>query len=80
MKNKNPFVFISIFAIKYIWHGKIGRRYNKKRNIMCRFYPSCSNYAIMALEKYGFIKGWVMAFDRLKRCNSYNTESCIDFP
>ncbi|NLO40879.1 MAG: membrane protein insertion efficiency factor YidD [Ruminiclostridium sp.] len=34
----------------------MGRRHNRKRKIFCRFYPSCSNYAILALQKYGFVK------------------------
>ncbi len=38
----------------------------------CRFEPSCSNYAILALRKYGFLRGWKMAFNRLKRCKYPN--------
>ncbi len=35
----------------------------------CRFEPSCSEYAIMAIEKYGLFKGWSKAWGRLRRCN-----------
>jgi hypothetical protein len=66
--------------IKHIWHGKFGRNYNKRNKIVCRFYPSCSTYAIMALEKHGFIKGWFLALKRIKRCNPKTTDSCIDYP
>ena len=38
----------------------------------CRFEPSCSKYAILALRKYGFLRGWKMAFNRLKRCKYPN--------
>jgi putative membrane protein insertion efficiency factor len=38
----------------------------------CRFEPSCSNYAILALQKYGFFKGWKMAMNRLMRCKIPN--------
>ncbi|MCT8824348.1 membrane protein insertion efficiency factor YidD [Glaesserella parasuis] len=38
----------------------------------CRFEPSCSNYAIFSLQKYGFWKGWKMAFNRLGRCKYPN--------
>nr|DAS16628.1 MAG TPA: hemolytic domain protein [Caudoviricetes sp.] len=38
----------------------------------CRFEPSCSNYAILALRKYGFLHGWKMTFNRLKRCKYPN--------
>lgn len=35
---------------------------------MCRFYPSCSNYAIEAIEVHGLIKGWGLALWRILRC------------
>ena len=34
----------------------------------CRFTPSCSEYALLALEKYGFISGWGRTIKRLARC------------
>ncbi|HDR1420458.1 TPA: membrane protein insertion efficiency factor YidD [Pasteurella multocida] len=37
-----------------------------------RFEPSCSNYAILAIQKYGFLKGWTMAINRLNRCKYPN--------
>ena len=76
----NILTTLSIKLIKKIWHGKIGRKYNHKNHVLCRFYPSCSNYAILALEEYGFVKGWIMSYKRVKRCTPFNTDSCIDFP
>ncbi|MCX7991815.1 MAG: membrane protein insertion efficiency factor YidD [Proteobacteria bacterium] len=35
----------------------------------CRFYPSCSEYAISALERKGFFKAIFLIFYRLLRCN-----------
>jgi len=80
MKRNNLFVKLSVFIIKKVWHGKFGGNYNKKHKILCRFYPSCSNYSIMALEKYGFFKGWFLTYKRFKRCTNENTESCINYP
>ena len=37
----------------------------------CRFYPSCSNYAIEAIEKFGALKGVKMAFFRILKCNPW---------
>lgn len=37
----------------------------------CRFYPTCSSYALEALEKYGFFKGWYLAIKRILRCNPW---------
>ena len=35
----------------------------------CRFYPTCSSYAIMAIEKHGLLKGSLKAVWRILRCN-----------
>jgi putative membrane protein insertion efficiency factor len=38
----------------------------------CRYYPSCSVYAIEAIEKYGFIKGSLYAIKRILRCHPFH--------
>ncbi len=35
----------------------------------CRYYPTCSQYAIEALKKHGFIKGSILSAKRILRCN-----------
>lgn len=37
----------------------------------CRFHPSCSEYGIEALEKYGALKGGWLAAKRLLRCHPW---------
>ena len=37
----------------------------------CRYYPSCSNYAIEAIDKYGALKGGWMALRRILRCHPF---------
>ena len=37
----------------------------------CRFYPSCSNYAIDALAAHGFWAGFVLTAKRLLRCRPF---------
>ena len=37
----------------------------------CKYYPSCSNYMIEALEEYGTFTGLWLGFKRLLRCNSF---------
>ncbi len=44
----------------------------------CLFEPTCSEYAILALNKYGFIKGWRLALNRIGRCKQPNGGS--DYP
>jgi uncharacterized protein len=41
----------------------------------CRFYPTCSQYAIEALSKHGMIKGVYLAVKRIIRCNPFTTPS-----
>ena len=38
----------------------------------CRFTPTCSQYALEAIEKHGVIKGFFLAFKRILRCNPYS--------
>ncbi len=35
----------------------------------CRYYPTCSQYAVEAVERHGVIKGSLLAIARLLRCN-----------
>ncbi|WP_312280075.1 membrane protein insertion efficiency factor YidD [Oscillibacter sp.] len=38
----------------------------------CRFYPTCSQYALEAIEKYGALKGGYLAVRRVLRCNPFH--------
>lgn len=38
----------------------------------CRFHPSCSNYALEAVEAYGALRGSWLAAKRLGRCHPFN--------
>lgn len=38
----------------------------------CRFVPTCSEYAVEAIEKYGAWKGGWLTLWRLLRCNPFN--------
>lgn len=38
----------------------------------CRYIPTCSNYALEAYEKHGFIKGTYLSIWRLLRCNPFS--------
>lgn len=38
----------------------------------CRFYPTCSQYSIEAIGKYGVVKGGFKSIKRILRCNPFN--------
>jgi uncharacterized protein len=38
----------------------------------CKYYPSCSEYAVQAVESYGILRGTVLAAWRLLRCNPFS--------
>ncbi|KDR96379.1 hypothetical protein SAMN02745945_02461 [Peptoclostridium litorale DSM 5388] len=38
----------------------------------CRFYPTCSEYSVLAIKKYGPFKGSYIAVKRILRCNPFN--------
>ena len=37
----------------------------------CRFRPTCSEYAIQALNEYGLVKGMFLAIKRILKCNPF---------
>jgi len=45
----------------------------------CRFYPSCSEYTLRAIQKFGIIKGIKRGSQRILRCNPLNGGG-IDLP
>lgn len=38
----------------------------------CRFYPTCSQYSLQAIEKYGVLRGLLLSIWRILRCNPFN--------
>ncbi|HHH47319.1 MAG TPA: membrane protein insertion efficiency factor YidD [Gammaproteobacteria bacterium] len=38
----------------------------------CRYYPSCSSYAVTALERHGVLRGGSLAVKRLCRCHPWH--------
>ena len=38
----------------------------------CKFYPTCSEYMMQAIEKYGFIKGFFLGIFRFLKCNPFS--------
>lgn len=50
-----------------------------KKHSTCRFLPTCSEYAVLAIEKYGLLKGGIKAVYRILRCNPF-CRGGVDYP
>ena len=46
----------------------------------CRYYPSCSSYAVTAIERFGVLRGSAMAITRLLRCHPWSTGGIDQVP
>ncbi|EOC0416801.1 membrane protein insertion efficiency factor YidD [Cronobacter malonaticus] len=44
----------------------------------CRYHPSCSKYTFVSIRRFGFFRGWALAFKRFQRCRPPNGGT--DFP
>ena len=40
--------------------------------IKCKYYPTCSEYTMQAIEKYGIIKGCFLGIKRILKCNPFS--------
>ncbi len=45
----------------------------------CRFIPTCSAYALEAIEKYGALKGGWLSLRRILRCNPFHKQDSIAY-
>ena len=43
-----------------------------KGHATCKYFTTCSQYAIEAIEKYGVLKGGLLAVWRILRCNPFS--------
>jgi putative membrane protein insertion efficiency factor len=60
---KNILIFIINIYRRFISPIKTGK---------CRFYPTCSEYAVQSIERYGAVKGMLMAIKRVLKCHPFH--------
>jgi putative membrane protein insertion efficiency factor len=66
---------VFLYAIQ--WYQRyISPHYGRR----CRFHPTCSEYARLAIAKYGWWKGGWKTVNRLRRCNPRYQGNKIDYP
>ena len=59
------------YAIKFIkfYQRRISPLFPPK----CKYYPTCSQYAVTAIERFGLFKGGLLATWRILRCNPFSS-------
>lgn len=63
-----------------IWMIRFYRRnISPTRPPCCRFIPTCSAYALEAVEKYGVWKGGWLALRRLVRCHPFHGKKSMEY-
>jgi putative membrane protein insertion efficiency factor len=62
-------------GLVYLYRYTIGMMVGPR----CKYYPSCSSYAIEVLKRYGFARGLFLAGWRLLRCNPWS-KGGVDMP
>lgn len=60
-----------VFSFLFLGYKKF---FSSQDNNHCSFEPSCSEYAIQSLKKYGLLVGIMDTCDRLLRCNGMNPD------
>ncbi|HPQ69086.1 MAG TPA: membrane protein insertion efficiency factor YidD [bacterium] len=71
----NILVRFSIALI--VWYQK---RLSLRTGCQCLHYPTCSEFAVLALQRHGLIKGWRMALCRVADCHPAGGRPYVDFP
>jgi len=61
------FKVLLVFLIRFYQ-----KRISPLKRPSCRFYPTCSQYAIDSIEKYGLLVGLFKAIKRILRCHPFN--------
>ena len=54
------------------WYQRHISVWFQRKHIMCKFYPTCSEYTKQAIEKYGALKGIGLGIWRILRCNPFS--------
>ncbi|MBD3238630.1 MAG: membrane protein insertion efficiency factor YidD [Candidatus Moranbacteria bacterium] len=70
MFKKTALIFIKVYQKTISFdHGLLGKIIPIKA---CGFVPTCSQYTLTAIQRFGLIKGGTLGFKRILRCHPFN--------
>jgi len=69
---KVPLLLVRIYQFLLPIRTFIGRFLLFPQNT-CRFRPTCSQYMIQAISRYGIMRGGLLGFKRIVKCNPFNS-------
>ena len=66
--------------MKYLLVGmiKVYQLLSFRCHLKCRFMPTCSDYGIEAITRFGAFKGMILTLKRILRCNPFNKNKGYD--
>lgn len=77
MNDNKKIPFLNCLAIRSI---RQYQRFTEHKRHKCLYYPSCSNYGIMAYEKYSFITATRKIIGRFRDCHPFSNRPYLDYP
>jgi len=75
--NQSPSFILNKLAIVSIQQYQ---KITKNKRHKCLYYPSCSNYGILAFEKYSFLLATRKIISRFRDCHPFSNRPYIDYP
>ena len=66
----------TVLSLLHVYRATISHAYGD----VCKYYPSCSAYAVGAVQQHGALKGSVMAAARIARCHPWAAGGVDDVP
>ena len=74
-------VVVRLPARRVLFLVRLYQRYvSPMRPPTCKYYPSCSQYAVIAIGRHGLLRGSALAAWRLLRCNPWSRGGVDDVP
>lgn len=65
-------------ALALVWFYKLA--ISPALPASCRYLPSCSDYSLEAVERYGFLRGGWLTIQRIARCHPFHPPGCDPVP